>query len=192
MKYTIVSFCFALLFSVAFGQQAELPDYVTRIKGAEDKAAIPLNVAGYNLILNFVTYEDQRPGEGVLRVSRVLGVEIEEARNFLSVAKQALQDHKALTAKTALSICEMDIRSGKDWAGAMTATEQALLEHEAALVDKLASTVAPDLWEKIMALADDARRSTSMLTTDYFKLIEFQPHAPLLAQQCNQSMQANE
>lgn len=185
MKYTIIPFYFALLFSVAFGQQAELPDYVTRIKGSEDKSAIPLNVAGYNLILNFVTYEDQRPGEGVLRVSRVLGVEIEEARNFLSVAKRALQNHKALTAKTAMSICEMDIRNGRDWAGAMTAIEQALLEHETALVDKLALTAAPALWQKFMVLADDVRRSTSMLTTDYFKLIEFQSLAPLLAQQCN-------
>ena len=175
----------ALLSSIALGQQTELPDHLTHLRGAEDIEAIPLGVVRYSLIRNFVTNEDQRPGEGVLLVSRVLDIEVEEARGFLENAKRALQRYDTLAARTAKSVCEMDIQSGEDWAKAMTAQERTYFDHQSSLVNEMASRTSPETWKKVVALADNSRKSTSILTTDYFKLLNVQSYRPLLAQQCN-------
>jgi hypothetical protein len=171
----------ALMSVSLLAQDTNLPDFATRVRGADDKQAIPLSVAAHSLVLSLITRDKQRPGDGVLLVSQVFDVEVDEATKFIVDANESYQSYRRNIAQVARSICTKKIASATEWAAAMTANEKAYQRLKADMIEDLHSKTASGLWERFMARADDARESTSITTTNYFTLVEQQDYQTLLA-----------
>ena len=181
MKYVVLCVLGWLVSLSGAAQEADLPPYITRIDGSDNKEAIPLDIAAYGLIATFITRDKQQPGEGIRLVSRLFDVEPDAAAEFVADAKSAHQVYSDALATAARSICEKHITTREEYAAAMAANEKAYEDLKSDFVDRLGSNSDPTLWARIMRRADDARASTSIVVTDYLALTETQPYGPLLA-----------
>ena len=189
MNKSVIAVVFLLLSQPALAQEREestidLPPYINRIEGGENKYAIPFTYSLMAQLDVFASKERERLGSGVDYFITIYRADPSEARTFVEELLSAIDEEATDQQGAAARFCGRPYTSADAYAGAMMMSDTRTEATMARIVLHLYERTSPELWASIAKMANDARSGTSMITTDHFEWVKHQDYREALAVQC--------